>query len=70
MLAGEHEVKGFNDENALQHFSSKAFKKKHVLDDYRELSNHFLNHATGLPLALEVWVPFCLKKVSLNGKLH
>ncbi|XP_050242466.1 disease resistance protein RPV1-like [Quercus robur] len=49
-----YEVKGLNDENALQLFSSKAFKKKHVLDDYRELSNHFLFYAASLPLALEV----------------
>ena len=28
-----YEIKGLNDENALQLFSSKALKKKHVLDD-------------------------------------
>ena len=31
---GIYEVKGLNDENALQLFRSKAFRKKHVLDDY------------------------------------
>ena len=28
-----YEVKGLNDENALQLFRSKAFREKHVLDD-------------------------------------
>ena len=51
-----------NGEHALQLFSSKAFKGKHVVDDYLELSKHFLNYARGLPLALEVLGSF------LNGK--
>ena len=29
-----YEVKDLNDENALQLFCLKAFRKKHVLDDY------------------------------------
>ena len=57
-----------NDENALQLFSSKAFKKKHVLDDYRELSNHFLNYAAGLPLALEVLGSFLFGKSIIEWK--
>ena len=61
-----YEVKGLNDENALQLFSSKAFKKKHVLDDYRELSNQFLNYVAGLPLALEVLGSFLFGKSTVE----
>ncbi|XP_050257400.1 disease resistance protein RPV1-like isoform X21 [Quercus robur] len=57
-----YEVDGLNDEHALRLFSSKAFKGKHVPNDYLELSKHFLNYARGLPLALEVLGSF------LNGK--
>ncbi|XP_065638909.1 disease resistance protein RUN1 [Quercus suber] len=64
-----YEVKGLNDENALQLFSSKAFKKKHVLDDYRELSNHFLDYAAGLPLALEVLGSFLFGKSTVEWKI-
>ena len=49
-----YEVKGLNDENAIQLFCLKAFKKEHVTDDCMGLSNHFLKYARGLPLALEV----------------
>ena len=49
-----YEVKGLNDENALQLFCLKAFKKEHVPGDYIGLSSHFLEYAGGLPLALEV----------------
>ena len=63
-----YEIKELNDENALQLFSSKAFKKKHVLDDYRELSNHFLNYAAGLPLALEVLGSFLFGKSIIEWK--
>ena len=63
-----YEIKGLNDENALQLFSSKAFKKKHVPDDYRELSNHFLNYAAGLPLALEVLGSFLFGKSIIEWK--
>ncbi|XP_023909134.1 disease resistance protein RPV1 isoform X2 [Quercus suber] len=57
-----YEVDGLNGEHALQLFSSKAFKGKHVLDDYLELSNHFLKYAGGLPLALEVLGSFLIGK--------
>nr|XP_023923648.1 TMV resistance protein N-like [Quercus suber] len=57
-----YEVDGLNGEHALQLFSSKAFKGKHVLDDYLELSNHFLQYAGGLPLALEVLGSFLIGK--------
>ena len=57
-----YEVKGLNDENALEIFLESFKKKKHVLDDYRELSNHFLNYSTGLLLALEVLGSFLFGK--------
>ncbi|XP_075651922.1 uncharacterized protein LOC142622358 [Castanea sativa] len=57
-----YEVNGLNREYSLQLFLSKAFKNKHVLDDYLELSNHFLNYAGGLPLALEVLGSFLIGK--------
>ena len=63
-----YEVKGLNDENALQLFRSKAFRKMHVLDDYIELSNHFLKYASGLPLALEVLGSFLSGKNTIEWK--
>ena len=57
-----YEVKELNDENALQLFCLKAFKKEHVPDDYIGLSNHFLEYAGGLPLALEVLGSFLFGK--------
>ena len=64
-----YEVKGLNDENALQLFCSKAFKEKHVLEDYRELSFHFLNYVGGLPLALEVLGSFLFGKSTAEWKI-
>ena len=64
-----YEVKGLNDENALQLFCLKAFKEKHVLEDYRELSFHFLNYAGGLPLALEVLGSFLFGKSTAEWKI-
>ena len=66
---GIYEVKGLKDENALELFCSKAFKKKHVPEDYRELSNCFLNYAGGLPLALEVLGSFLYKKSTAEWKI-
>ena len=67
---GIYEVKGLNNEDALQLFCSKAFKNKHVLDDdYLELSNHFLNYACGLPLALEVLGSFLFGKNTIEWKI-
>ena len=63
-----YEVKGLNDENALQLFRSKAFREKHVLDDYIELSNHFFKYASGLPLALEVLGSFFFEKSTVEWK--
>ena len=63
-----YEVKWLNDEDALQLFCLKAFGKKHVLDDYIELSIHFLNYASGLPLALEVLGSFLFGKSIVEWK--
>ena len=63
-----YEVDGLNGEHALQLFSSKAFECKHVLDDYLELSDHFLKYAGGLPLALEVLGSFLFGKSIVEWK--
>ena len=57
-----YKVKGLNNEDALKLFCLKAFEKNHVPDDYRELSSHFLNYSSGLPLALEVLGSFLFGK--------
>ena len=57
-----YEVNGLNHEHSLQLFLSKAFKNKRVPDDYLELSDHFLDYASGLPLALEVLGSFLVGK--------
>ncbi|XP_024161541.1 disease resistance protein RUN1 isoform X1 [Rosa chinensis] len=47
-------VEEFNDEDSLQLFSQKAFKKGYPEEDFLDLSKSFINYAKGLPLALEV----------------
>ncbi|XP_062016489.1 disease resistance protein Roq1-like isoform X2 [Rosa rugosa] len=47
-----YELQGLNDNQALQLFSWKAFKKYHPEEDYLELSKCFVDYAGGLPLAL------------------
>uniref|UniRef100_A0A7N2LM62 TIR domain-containing protein n=1 Tax=Quercus lobata TaxID=97700 RepID=A0A7N2LM62_QUELO len=61
-----YEVKGLNDEDALQLLCLKALEKEHDLDDYIELSNHFLNYASGLPLSLEELTDKSLLKIMDN----
>ncbi|KAL4607616.1 hypothetical protein ACB092_09G188500 [Castanea dentata] len=63
-----YEVKGLNDENALQLFCLKAFKKEHVPDDYEGLSKDFLKYARGLPLALEVLGSLLFGKSTVEWK--
>ncbi|XP_048439429.1 TMV resistance protein N-like [Pyrus x bretschneideri] len=48
-----HSVKLSNDYEALALFSQHAFKKDLPEDGFLELSKYFINHAGGLPLALE-----------------
>ncbi|XP_050245519.1 disease resistance protein RUN1-like [Quercus robur] len=64
-----YEVQGLNEEDAVQLFCLKAFKKKHVLDDYLELSNQFLKYSSGLPLALEVLGSFLFGKSTIEWKI-
>ncbi|CAL8173625.1 unnamed protein product [Prunus armeniaca] len=48
-----YEVKVLNDDEALQLFSQKAFKKSQPEEGFLELSKCFLQYAKGLPLALK-----------------
>ena len=47
-------AKGLNDDEALELFSLKAFKKPHPQENYVDLSINFVSYANGLPLALRV----------------
>nr|XP_011470169.1 PREDICTED: TMV resistance protein N-like [Fragaria vesca subsp. vesca] len=48
-----YELKGLNEDEALQLFSWKAFRKYVPEEDYAELSKSFVMYAGGLPLALK-----------------
>ena len=47
-------AEGLNDDEAMELFSLKAFKKPHPKENYVDLSINFVNYAKGLPLALRV----------------
>ena len=47
-------MKGLNDNDALQLFSWRAFKKPYPKENYVDLSKDLVNYANGLPLALKV----------------
>ncbi|KAL4639383.1 hypothetical protein ACB092_03G213600 [Castanea dentata] len=47
-------VKGLNNNNALQLFSWRTFKKPYPEENYVDLSKDLVNYAKGLPLALKV----------------
>ena len=49
-----YEAKKLNNDEALQLFSMKAFKKDSPLEGYVELSQEIISYASGLPLALKV----------------
>ena len=49
-----YEAKKLNNDDALQLFSMKAFKKDSPLEGYVELSQEIISYASGLPLALKV----------------
>ena len=49
-----YEAKNLNNDEALQLFSMKAFKKDSPLEGYVELSQEIISYASGLPLALKV----------------
>ncbi|KAL6132283.1 hypothetical protein ACLB2K_070654 [Fragaria x ananassa] len=48
-----YELKGLNEDEALQLFSWKAFREYVPEEDYAELSESFVMYAGGLPLALK-----------------
>ena len=62
------EVKALNYKDALCLFCSKAFKKEQCPDEYLELSERFLEHVNGLPLALEVLGSFLFEKSTAEWK--
>uniref|UniRef100_A0A2N9GMR3 TIR domain-containing protein n=1 Tax=Fagus sylvatica TaxID=28930 RepID=A0A2N9GMR3_FAGSY len=47
-------TKGLNNDEALELFSWRAFKKPHPEENYVDLSKDFVNYTNGLPLALKV----------------
>ncbi|KAM1030009.1 hypothetical protein FF1_033914 [Malus domestica] len=49
-----YKVKPLTDDEALQLFCRKAFKKDQVGEDFLELSKNVVEYANGLPLAIEV----------------
>ncbi|KAL6227015.1 hypothetical protein ACLB2K_000974 [Fragaria x ananassa] len=50
----QYKSRGLNEDEALQFFSWKAFKKDKPEEVYRELSLSILEYARGLPLALKI----------------
>ena len=60
-----YEVEPLNNDEALQLFSLKAFKKDHLDIDYVGLSQAFVCYSQGLPLALEV-----LGSSLINRSIH
>ncbi|XP_024176868.1 TMV resistance protein N-like isoform X1 [Rosa chinensis] len=57
-----YELKGLNDDEALQLFSWKAFRKYEPEEDYAEHSKSFVMYAGGLPLALKTLGSFLYKR--------
>ena len=55
-------AKGLNNEEALQLFCQKAFRKTSCENDFLDLCNKFVNYAEGLPLALEVLGSFLCER--------
>ena len=57
-----YEVEALDDDEALQLFSLKAFKKDHPAEYYAKLSQAFVSYAKGLPLAIEVLGSFLFNR--------
>ncbi|KAL3369882.1 hypothetical protein AABB24_007094, partial [Solanum stoloniferum] len=59
-LLVEHEVEKIyrmttlNEDESLQLFKLYAFKKNHLMDEFRDVSAQIIRHCGGLPLALKV----------------
>ena len=49
-----YSAKGLSNDDALQLFSWRAFKKPYPEENYVDFSKGFVNYAKGLPLALKV----------------
>ena len=49
-----HEIEELNSKEALQLFSLYTFKQNFPQEDYKDLSDHIVKYATGLPLALQL----------------
>ncbi|KAK9994316.1 hypothetical protein SO802_024019 [Lithocarpus litseifolius] len=49
-----YKIKELNDDEALELFSWKAFKKPYPIEDYVELLKDFVNYAKGIPDAINV----------------
>ncbi|XP_030971337.1 TMV resistance protein N-like isoform X2 [Quercus lobata] len=63
-----YEVKPLKDEDAHHLFCLKAFNRKHIPDEFLELSKEFLNYVDGLPLALEVLGSFLFERSTVEWK--
>ena len=61
----KYEANGLTDDESLHLLSLKAFKKGHSPKDYLKLSEDFVYHAYGLPLAIEILGLF-LYGISIN----
>nr|AFP55534.1 TIR-NBS-LRR [Rosa rugosa] len=58
----QYELKGLEEDEALQLFSWKAFRKIEPEEDYAEQSKSFVRYAEGLPLALKILGSFLYKR--------
>ena len=57
-----HEIEELNSEEALQLLSLYAFKQNFPQEDYKDLPDHTVKYAKGLPLALQVLGSHLCKK--------
>ncbi|KAM4075778.1 hypothetical protein ACJW30_12G014100 [Castanea mollissima] len=57
-----YEVEALDNDEALKLFSLKAFRNEQPAEDYKKLSQAFVDYSMGLPLAIEVLGSFCFKK--------
>ena len=57
-----YEAKELNYEDSIELFSRYAFKKSSLEDEYKNLLNHAIGYAKGLPLALKVLGVFLYSK--------
>ncbi|XP_030948990.1 TMV resistance protein N-like, partial [Quercus lobata] len=61
--------KELTNEEAFSLFNSKCFKEKHPPIEYMELSNHFINYAAGVPLAINVLGSFLFKRTTQEWRV-